>query len=369
MEGVGKKSAASSRLRVHLVDDSRGDAMLAQRCLAAAGYDVTMDNDPEVALARIVRDQPDVVILDWMMPRLNGLELAERIRMEEERIGHTYIVMLTSRTAPSDVTKAFAAGVDDYVRKPFVREELLARVAGVERLKCLVRHEIQRAQRSWTQNPVLGLAAWKNIDSIVASELADMTTLPLTQVREGAGPRPPKICAEITFSLAQDKAEVPLVIGVDAQSLAAISAAMLGEPDSNEDTLREIVLEMVNVIGGAFKRKAVDEGFVFTTGLPHPVSQSRLPGILDDCEGARHWCVSSEDGGVVVEVWAGARRRENRVVCVADLVEGMVLAADVRNPAGVLLLPAGARLTETTAERARSLLNPAFVVEVAAAAA
>jgi CheY-like chemotaxis protein len=363
------KSPGSAPLRVHIVDDSRNDALLAQRCLAAAGYDVKVDNDPEAGLAKIVRDQPDVVIVDWMMPRLTGLELAERIRMEEERIGHTYIVMLTSRVSPSDVSRAFAAGVDDYVRKPFVREELLARVSGVQRLKHIVRQAIQRAKRTWTQNPVLALSAWKNIDSIVASELADMTTLPLIHLSNGPGPRPPLVCAEVMFSLAQEKAEVPLIIGVDAQSLSAISTAMLGEPESNEETLREIVLEMSNVLGGAFKRKAVDEGRVFATGLPRQVSASAVPRLLEDCEGTRHWCVSSENEDVVVEVWAGARRRENRVVCVADLVEGMVLAADVLNPAGVLLLPAGARLTETTAERARALLNPAFVVEVAAAAA
>jgi hypothetical protein len=171
------------------------------------------------------------------------------------------------------------------------------------------------------------------------------------------------------FSLAQEKAEVPLVIGVDPASLAAISGAMLGDTESDVDTLRELVLEMSNVVGGAFKRKAVDEGVVFATGLPRQVQVTEAPQLVDDCEGTRHFCVSNDDDSVVVEVWAGARRRENRVVKVADLVEGMILAADVRNPAGVLLLPAGARLTETTAERARALLNPAFVVEVADAAA
>lgn len=363
------KSPGSTPLRVHIVDDSRNDALLAQRCLTAAGYDVKVDNDPEAGLAKIVRDQPDVVVVDWMMPKLSGLELAERIRMEEERIGHTFIVMLTSRVSPSDVSRAFAAGVDDYLRKPFVREELLARVSGVQRLKYIVRQAIQRAQRSWTHNPILALSAWKNIDSIVASELADMTTLPLIHLRNGPGPRPPLLYAEVIFSLAQEKAEVPLIIGADAQSLSAISSAMLGEPESNEDTLHEIVLEMSNVLGGAFKRKAVDEGLVFTTGLPRRVGPGDIANLLDDCEGPRHWCVSSENDDIVVEVWTGARRRENRVVCVADLVEGMVLAADVLNPAGVLLLPAGVRLTETTAGRARALLNPAFVVEVAAAAA
>jgi two-component system phosphate regulon response regulator PhoB len=368
MSGPENKQGRCAPLRVHVVDDSRNDALLAQRCLAAAGYEVRVDNDPEAGLAKIVRDQPDVVIVDWIKPKLTGLELAERIRMEEERIGHTYIVMLTSRVSPTDVSRAFAAGVDDYVRKPFVREELLARVAGVQRLKSVVRQAIQRAQRTWTQNPILALSAWKNIDSIVASELADMTTLPLSHLRKGPGPRPPQLCAKVMFSLAQERAEVPLIIGIDAQSLSAISSAMLGEPEFNEETLREIVLEMSNVLGGAFKRKAVDEGVVFATGLPREVPIADVRGSLDECEDARHWCVSTEGDEVVVEVWSGARRRENRMVRVADLVEGMVLASDVLNPAGVLLLPAGARLTETTAERARALLNPAFVIEVAAAA-
>lgn len=365
----GKRSTPFAPMQVHVVDDSLTDALLAQRCLTAAGYDVHVHHDPEAGLAKIVRDRPEVVIVDWMMPRLTGLELAERIRLEEERIGHTFIVMLTSRVSPSDVSRAFAAGVDDYVRKPFVREELLARVAGCQRLRSIVHRAVRCAKQSWTQNPVLGLDAWKHIDSIVASELAEMTSLPFTHLREGPAPRKPTFCAELTFSLAQEKAEVPFVIGLDEKSLSAISSSMLGDAEPTEETLLEIVLEASNVLGGAFKRRAVEEGVVFATGIPRRIAAADVPRSMDECEGVRHWYVSTQDDQVLVEVMAGARRRENRVVSVAELCEGMVLAADVRNPAGVLLLPAGARLTESTAERARSLLNPAFVVEVAAAAA
>lgn len=115
--------------RVLVVDDEKWVVEAVRRYLEDAGYQVAQAYDGPSALDAFTQEPPDLVILDWMLPHLDGLSVAERIR----RTSTVPIIMLTARTDEEDRLHGFAAGVDDYVVKPFSARELEARVRAVLR--------------------------------------------------------------------------------------------------------------------------------------------------------------------------------------------------------------------------------------------
>jgi DNA-binding response OmpR family regulator len=98
--------------------------------LEVEGYSVLTARDGETALKTALKDDPDLVILDVMLPRMSGIDVCRKLR--EERIRGS-ILMLTARAAEQDKVKGFQAGADDYVTKPFSLAELLLRVKAVLR--------------------------------------------------------------------------------------------------------------------------------------------------------------------------------------------------------------------------------------------
>ena len=114
--------------RVLVVEDDADVASLLQHVLAGVGHEVAVAHDGGAGLEAAYEHQPDVVILDWMMPVKNGLEVCTALRADAA-FADTRIMMLTARSSPQDVSRAKAAGADDYFVKPFTPRALRARVA------------------------------------------------------------------------------------------------------------------------------------------------------------------------------------------------------------------------------------------------
>jgi len=115
--------------KVLVVDDEEWVLDTVRLYLEQAGFEVTPARDGASALEAFGRTSPDLVILDWMLPKLDGLSVAARIRMTSA----VPIIMLTARVTERDRLAGFDAGVDDYVVKPFSARELEARVRAVLR--------------------------------------------------------------------------------------------------------------------------------------------------------------------------------------------------------------------------------------------
>jgi DNA-binding response OmpR family regulator len=110
--------------RVLVVDDESDIRGLMLELLQRAGYDVVEAPDGNEALRRFYADHPDLVILDVQMPGVDGWSVLERIR----ELSDVPVIMLTARAEELDKVRGLRAGADDYVTKPFGRQELLARV-------------------------------------------------------------------------------------------------------------------------------------------------------------------------------------------------------------------------------------------------
>ena len=115
---------------VVVVDDDPDIRALVAMKLTNAGYSVTVESDGEAGLATALSEQPDLVVLDWMMPGLSGIEVCRALR-DDPRTADTAVLLLTARAQEEDIERGFAAGADDYLIKPFSVRELASRVESI----------------------------------------------------------------------------------------------------------------------------------------------------------------------------------------------------------------------------------------------
>jgi two-component system response regulator MprA len=154
-------------VRILVVDDEAAVRDSLSRTLRFEGYEVSVAEDGLAALDQIARHEPDAVILDVMMPRLDGLETCRRLRADGRLLP---VLMLTARDTVGDRVAGLDAGADDYLIKPFALQELLARLRALLRRSLLVGPDTPAAA------PVTG-----------ALHFADLTLDPVTREVRRAG--------------------------------------------------------------------------------------------------------------------------------------------------------------------------------------
>jgi len=144
-------------LSILVVDDMKFSCEFIRRALTNEGYTsiVVVNNAPD-ALSRIHEKAVDVVLADWLMPEMDGLELTQKIRQLDEQSHHyTGIVLLTSKDDINSIQMAFDEGVDDYIIKPPNQVELAARIYAAGRIATMqnnLLHNIQNLQKLYALN-------------------------------------------------------------------------------------------------------------------------------------------------------------------------------------------------------------------------
>lgn len=132
-----------------IVDDSPDNLFLVQTILEEEGYEISLAEDGLIALEKVKESLPDLVLLDVMMPEMDGFEVTKHIR-EDPLLPFIPILLITAHDQPS-VAKGLDTGADDFIRKPVAVDELLARVRSLLRLKHSVdeRNEIARQREDF----------------------------------------------------------------------------------------------------------------------------------------------------------------------------------------------------------------------------
>lgn len=118
--------------RVLLVEDETDLLFLLQRALRANGFQTETCVEGNVALARALACPPEIFVLDWMLPGIDGLELCRRLKADA-RTAHVPVLLITARGREADVFRALADGVDDCMIKPFPIAEFVERVRALAR--------------------------------------------------------------------------------------------------------------------------------------------------------------------------------------------------------------------------------------------
>src|SRR5678815_3402540 len=120
-----------SKTKVFYVEDELFLARIVKESLESREFEVIMESDGGKAIDLFKRSQPDICVVDVMLPNKDGFEIADEIREINERIP---IIFLTAKTQTEDVVKGFTIGGNDYIRKPFSMEELIVRIQNLLRL-------------------------------------------------------------------------------------------------------------------------------------------------------------------------------------------------------------------------------------------
>jgi len=157
------------KLRIALLEDDPDQAQLVQVWLEAAGHRCAHFLRGPEFVQHLKRDSYDLLILDWVVPELSGIEVLRKIRQEQDCA--TPVIFVTQRDSEKDIVNGLQAGADDYMTKPIRRLELLARVSAV----------VRRTQDGeWREQPVIELDPYR-IDKINREILLHDKPVELTQ--------------------------------------------------------------------------------------------------------------------------------------------------------------------------------------------
>ena len=155
-----------------MVDDTPANVRILETRLRKDGYEVVVARDGEEALTAARESQPDLILLDIMMPKINGIEVCRRLK-SDPALPFTPIIMVTALSDSKDLVAGFEAGGDDYLTKPVDQQALFARVKSMLRIKSLHDTVQQQAERLKAQSTEL--ERWNaTLEQRVAQQLAEL---------------------------------------------------------------------------------------------------------------------------------------------------------------------------------------------------
>ena len=140
-----------------LIDDDADFITTLQMGLELQGYVVISSQNPITGWKEMERRQPGIILIDWEMPGMSGIEFAKLVK-EDPAHRNRYIIMLTGRTGTESVVQGLDAGADDYLIKPFPMEELLARIRSGQRFRALEERIAEEAKRLTVLEMALSVA-------------------------------------------------------------------------------------------------------------------------------------------------------------------------------------------------------------------
>ena len=263
--------------RILIVDDNETNRCLLTARLGAEGYETTEAENGERALAVAHEVAPDVVLLDVMMPKIDGFEVCRRMK-GDPTLGFVPIVMVTARTDSKDVVTGLNAGADEYLTKPIDHAALVARVRSMLRIKEL--HDRVEAQ-------AVELASWNRmLEQRVAEQLEQIERV--SRLKRFLSPQIAElILSSSTYEpLASHRRQVTIVFG-DLRGFTAF--AEIAEPEEVMAVMREYhatLGSLIHEFEGTLER-FLGDGIMVIFGDPIPCP--------DPCERAVQMAVAMRD--------------------------------------------------------------------------
>ncbi|MDR7449382.1 MAG: response regulator [Armatimonadota bacterium] len=259
-----------------IADDNPANLEILGTRLAASGYRILTAADGEQALAAARQHAPDLLLLDVMMPRLDGLEVCRRLKADPA-LPFLPVILVTARGDPQDVVAGLDAGADEYLTKPVDHSALVARVRSMLRIKAL--HDTVQEQAARLEAQARQLEAWnQQLERRVAEQLAQLERV--GRLRRFLSPQ----LAELVVSAGEERLleshrrEITAVF-CDLRGFTAF--AETAEPEEVLGLLREYhgaVGEVVFAFGGTLER-FVGDGILVFFNDPVPVSDPALRAV------------------------------------------------------------------------------------------
>lgn len=314
--------------RILAVDDVPSNLEILQVRLEAQGYEVITAADGEEALAKIREFEPDLVLLDIMMPKIDGIEVVKRLKRDAS-LSFLPVILVTAKADTQDVVAGLEAGADDYLTKPFEQAALVARVRSLLRLKEL--HDTVQQQATKLKEQTEQLSTWNSqLEERVAKQIVEIERI--SRLRRFLAPQVAQMIASADSSdslLASHRREVTVLM-CDLRGFTSFTE--ISEPEEVMAVLSEYhesLGELIFEYEGTLERFAGDGILtVFNDPIPcadHTERAVRLALDMRDRvdELAARWRKRGHDLGFGIGISVGhatlgqvgfARRREYTVI-------------------------------------------------------
>jgi CheY-like chemotaxis protein len=361
-------------MKVLCVIKDRAELMRVIAAVRDGGYEVISTTSEREARERLATTSPQLILVDAALPFPDLLNLVRHIRSIRAR-PYAYILLLVTSISEDELQVAYETGCDGDLRKPSSPALLRARLAAAARTLGLEAVRRAPVPAKPAPNPpsddgaarspldaVSRSSTWQQMGDEIAAVAGTFLTLPVSCASADSGASSIDLASGIVLANVEQELEVRVALSTDHTSGGALAARLFGEgaPDLQADMLNELANMAMGALKAAFGRDALP----FTGSLPAAIAPEALAEFGAACQRQQTFALVAE--GARISVRVGIISRKNVVVAVAALREGMVIAKDVFNDEGVLLLTAGTRLSSSTADRLRAMLESRRSVEVAA---
>lgn len=367
--------------------------------LEQAGHAVNVVADVSLANA-CVGEKPHLVLLEVTRDSGGALEIIRRVRDLAGVPPFLFFLLGGPDLSQTFLREAYDAGIDGDLRQPFGPEFLASRVNAATRLARrpeqtpLAKLAVPgRGVNGAAPRLVGGAAAaavtaagaaapagdnpmseseghlatatqsqtWRSASKLIQDMGSKFLALPVILGAEAAAPIPSLGCA-ISLSHAAHQLEARIAIGADSRSARRLAVHMFG--DEGDDLMGDMLNELANLFMGALKTSFSAESFTFTGGLPETISADYVLRPPATYKRQETFSMAIADSRLLVYI--GMRSKANLFLASSGLREGMVVAKDVFNARGLMLVNGGTRLSLNMVEKLRSLLTPKHLVEVTA---
>jgi CheY-like chemotaxis protein len=357
-----------------------GDAEETRRAVATtlhgAGHAVRVAQDERGALAALQQDVPQLVLFTPQEASASALSTLQHMR-HGARQASTQLLLVAPPLPEPFAIEAYGVGLDGEIRLPHGPGYLLARVDALQRrlepsAKAKQAPNGDRAAGAKVaptagdaSGPVAAIAraaTWRS-----AAECLRVAASKFLALEAAIGELPPpdyglSLASTILLLNVQHELELRVAVGTNAASGRSLAIHLFGS--EGVDLVPDMLGETANIFMGALKTAFGAESLAFTGGLPEMVASELVlrPALTYKLQEA--FCLNLVDAKLVVHL--GLRSKANLDVALAGLKEGMVLAKDLFNPKGLLMVNAGTRLSATMIDKLRAVLSAKQSVQVMA---
>ena len=364
-------------MRVLVVDRDLGDTARTSAALRELGHEVVSAKTELEANRRIAAKVPDVVLVDAQLPPADAIRFIHELR---SRVlpHYVYVFLMTQGLAETHLRAAYEAGCDGELHKPLSAGQLAARLVAPHRILELEAELLRRAgvdlpaestrvpssagdEPATPLDAVAASDAWQSMQKELKGVVDTFLMLDVAVDAPAPDTADVAIASGILLSNAEHQLEVRLAVAMDAHSAQSLTAHVFGEDSAELEG--DMLSELANMGMGALKESFSQGAFAFTGGLPEPLPPDHLYHYSATCQRQESFVLSAQGASIVVRI--GLCSKQNVKVTADTLREGMVLAKDVFNARGMLLLGAGTRISSTMAERLKHALVPKHPIEVA----
>lgn len=356
-------------MKILLFDKNQAELAPISALIKETGHQLVTAADSASLKTAFASQAPQLVLL---VARGADNPLLEKLP-ELQKLGEphgTMVAMICRDPQEEYLTRAYDAGVDSEIRLPFGRSLLTARLRAMERMVSRFGSVDAGAGAAPAADaPALAplellaqSAAWGAAADLIKNAASTFLTLPVTTADAAAPKEPVAHACRIMLLNASDQIEFRIAVGADSHSARGLCMHLFGE--DGEDLAGDMLSELGNILMGAVKTALSAESIPFTGGLPEAIEADHIlrPTVTFKHQNALDLLMG--DARVVVHL--GIRSKANLFVTAAGLHEGMILAKDVFNARGLMVLNGGTRLSRNMIEQLEKFLPPKATVEVMA---